>query len=317
MRRIGVITNRTSRRNRGAVPAWPRRVGRVEIVQLVREEGAEVRALLSELARREVELIAVNGGDGTVQKLVTALLAHRPFPEPPPLLLLRGGTANMTAAELGPKGRPARVLARLVRALEREEGLHHRIRERAVLRVQSAGDPAGQRGFFLGALGLLDAVRLCTGSFHRRGILGETSHLLTLLVLLARMLMRGPEAAGLACGELAIAVDGRRWREGRELLLLATTLTRLVLRTRPFWNRQGRALAVTAVACEPPGLLQALPGLLYRGRGPADPAYGSTGAARVTVRGLAQWMLDGEFFTGPREEEVVISADERLGFLWV
>ncbi len=314
--RIGILTNRASRHNRNG---WRDAIAHIEnepdVLHLLREDGTSSRELLQRFAAEEVDLLVVNGGDGTVQRVLTALLEDRPFARPPALALLPRGTANMTAAELGIGGRGPRALARLLE-LVRSGGLESRLVEREVLRVTAEGSPAAQRGFFFGALAICDAIRHCTRKFHRRGLVGELSHALTLVSLLLRAALAGPQRAGLHCGDIEITLDGRSWGRGPRLLLFASTLARLVLRSRPFWNRQRRPIGATAVHCAAPRLLLHAPRVLYGGDVRELPAgYESGGGERLVVRGLSEFVLDGEFFSLSRNREITITADERLRFV--
>ena len=54
---------------------------------------------IADLARRKIDLLVVNGGDGTLQHTLTELLVDRPFGKPPMIAPLAGGSANMTALD--------------------------------------------------------------------------------------------------------------------------------------------------------------------------------------------------------------------------
>ena len=68
---------------------------------------------------------------------MTELLERRPFAELPLLALLSGGMTNMTANDVGLRGRPARALARLI-AEARQGTLAGRRIERTVDQIQVA-----------------------------------------------------------------------------------------------------------------------------------------------------------------------------------
>src|SRR3546814_1330268 len=57
--------------------------------------------ILDSFAADGVDVVAVAGGDGTVQAVLTALYGRRPFRRPPLLAVLPRGTTNMTAADIG------------------------------------------------------------------------------------------------------------------------------------------------------------------------------------------------------------------------
>ena len=75
----------------------------------------DVEAALSEFAGRGVDTIAISGGDGTVSAVLNTIFARNPFPRRPFLAVLRGGTANMTARDIGMPGRDGYEFIRRVR----------------------------------------------------------------------------------------------------------------------------------------------------------------------------------------------------------
>jgi len=96
--RVGVLNNPRSggnRRGLGAVrevlAAYPQ-VSHREVLT-----PADVASALVDFARKEVNTVAVNGGDGTIQAVLTVLCNHQPFETFPHLAVLRAGTTSMTA----------------------------------------------------------------------------------------------------------------------------------------------------------------------------------------------------------------------------
>jgi diacylglycerol kinase family enzyme len=105
-----------------------------------------VEDVAREFAARDVEILAICGGDGSDHCTLTAF--HRVYgTRPLPLLLpLRAGTINYIAdATSGRRGTPEQVLARVVRDYRR--GHTHVTTERDVLRVTSGS--MSELGFLL------------------------------------------------------------------------------------------------------------------------------------------------------------------------
>ncbi len=314
--RIGILSNARSGRNRRRIRELDRVLaGRPEVLHLTIEEGGDSVELLREMAAREIELLVISGGDGTVSRVLTALLEARIWDHPPPVAILPRGTANMTAADVGLRNPGPRGLEALLKAVA-EGVLDRHLLVRPVLKVRWAADRPAVRGMFFGAAGIVDAIRICTGSIHSRGLYGEVSHLLTLLWLLATITFRGLEAAGIGCERMRVVRDGEREREGPRLLLLATTLDRLVMRSRPFWNVDGRPIRFTSVLCPPPRLLRCAPRVLYGGPERALPAeYESCGARRLDIHPVSRFTVDGEMYRPAPDFPVTVTADERLRFV--
>jgi diacylglycerol kinase family enzyme len=75
----------------------------------------EVPAAVADLATRGVDTVATCGGDGTNLSVLTAMGGSFPAGAWPRILMLRGGTVNTSAANLGITGRPLEILARYLR----------------------------------------------------------------------------------------------------------------------------------------------------------------------------------------------------------
>lgn len=113
---IGIITNPHSRRNR----RYPEQMRRLAYV-LGQGDAHELTNRIedvSEVARRfrddEIEILALNGGDGTNHVTLTRFIevyGDKPLPK---IALLRGGTMNTVSNGVGITGTPSRLLANLV-----------------------------------------------------------------------------------------------------------------------------------------------------------------------------------------------------------
>ncbi len=137
--RIGLLNNLRAGRSDtqvsrllGFLKSYP------DVVHAETSSAGAVPEALADLADRGVELLVVNGGDGTLQRALTEILGHREFGARVPLVsVLRGGRTNMTALDLGCQRDPVRSVAGLIDAARRGT-LGERIVERRVLRVESA-----------------------------------------------------------------------------------------------------------------------------------------------------------------------------------
>ena len=106
MTRIGVITNPGSHRNKKGLDALRRSVaGQPDLQHVILGNVSEIPDILRDFANREVDLLAVVGGDGTVQATLTSLYTNRQFEHVPTLAVLPGGRTNMIAADAGVRTR--------------------------------------------------------------------------------------------------------------------------------------------------------------------------------------------------------------------
>lgn len=299
--RLGVICNPESGANRRSGLEGFRRLLEGERRIPCREvrDPAQVAAALAEFTRRGINLLAVNSGDGTVQAVLTEFLRSRPVSELPLLVLLNGGTTNMTHRDLGLPGRPIEALRGLLAWLRLGEG-KARIVSRPVLRVEP--EPAGKPyfGFFLGAAAVYRGIRFFHARIRRVGLRGNAAHLAVFLRFLGALLRRGDEL--LSPAAVRLAADGRDWGRHPAFLLLATTLDRLILGWRPFWAAGSAPLRLTLVQAPPVWIPGAFPALL---RGRSDPrltpenGYVSLRACELELELDGGFALDGELFPPP------------------
>ena len=110
-----VIANARSRANRRD-PECARRLARIlgDCGQVV--ATANLKHLAEEASRAAVELpsvIGIHGGDGTVQRTLTALLDAYGTYRLPPVAILPGGTMNVVASSLGIRVKPESLVCEL------------------------------------------------------------------------------------------------------------------------------------------------------------------------------------------------------------
>lgn len=314
---IGFVHNRRSERNKRGTADIEAVLARYpEVVRLDFDGLTRLHDIARDLARLAPALIVVNGGDGTVQGLLTELLEHRLLSPLPPIAILPRGMANMTAADCGLRRRGARALARLLD--HARAGLLDRfVVHRRVLRVDGLEGGRAQRGMFMGALGITDAIHLCKSRAHSLGLKGELAHFVTLAQILWG-LARGRRPPGMLEGApVAMRFEDGEIREGRQLLLLATTLDRLVLASRPFWNGLARPFRLTAIRQPAEGLVRRALCVLYGGERrplPAD-SFFSRGSARAELEIASEITIDGQFYRPTPGRPLVVTAPEEVRFV--
>ncbi len=254
---------------------------------------------LKRFASDKVELLVIDGGDGTVREVLTAL----PAAFKPLLAVLASGKTNILAFDLGvPR---SWTLGDALAAADRPE---RRIVERSPLRLQRArAQPVA--GFVFGTAGYVRGTALA-GDAHRARVFQNAAVALTIGRAVARTL---GGSGDLRNGEpLTLAIDGGPARSGARLVLMATTLERLPFGMRPFGPAPG--LKVLDVDAPPRALAAAVPKLLWgedeawlaaRGyrRGPADV---------LTVSLDGEIIVDGETYPGG---DLTITEGRALRFL--
>ncbi len=315
--RIGVLNNVRAGRN-------PRRSARVrtflkshpEIPHVETEDGEHVGEALALLANKEVDLLAVNGGDGTLQRVLTEILDTGRFAHLPLIAPLRGGRTNVNALDIGSQRNPVLALDTLLHAV-RNGGVAERLVDRSVLRVEIAGAPPVHYGMCMGVGLVCRAVELTHRLFPEGRAQGVFGSAVVIGILISR-LMAGSRGGILQPDTMQIRLNGQPLQPENFLLVVATTLEHLFLKICPFWGREAAAVRFTAITGDAVRPLRALPGILY-GRPPAsitpEVGYTSRNVNDIELRLDCAIVLDGEMFAPEPDRVVRISPDRRVQFV--
>jgi diacylglycerol kinase family enzyme len=287
-----------------------------EVLHVETESAAAVPDAIASIAEQQVDLLVVNGGDGTLQHALTEILAGRAFDRLPMIAPLRGGRTNMTALDLGAHRDPVGGLAGLLEAV-RAGTLEERIVPRPVLRVAFDLGRRVEYGTFFGAGMIHRAIRLT----HRRFPTGRTQGVFGAGVVTATLIGRAAArrlGGVLQPDKVQVLVDGEPVPQGEFLLLIASSLQRLFLRMNPFWGKGPGGVRFSCIASRAERLAAAAPGIL-RGR-PApfvrpEAGYISANAERVELRLDCGFTIDGEIFAERPDEVVTLTADRRISFV--
>ena len=316
--RIGLLSNLSAGRNHTQVGRLLNSIeGHKDVSHVETSAAGVVPEALAELARQDVELLVVNGGDGTLACALGEILGEGAFEGRVPLLaLLPGGRTNMTAHDLGTSRDPVRAMASLI-ARARSGEVVRDIVERSALRVEY-GPYAGVRyGMFFGAGVIHRGIDLVQRLFskQRQGVFGAS---IVLAGLLARTAVLGESQGVVNPDQIGILADGMPVDRGESALVMATSLDRLFLRMRPFWGTGPGGVKLTSISAGAQGFARALPGILA-GR-PGDrvheaKGYLSRNADRVHLRMDCGFTVDGELIPPMPDRIVSLSANDTLRFV--
>lgn len=316
--KIGLINNPLSRSNRER--------GLVRIESLagmngvpqaeVEMKGDDIRAALERFAEDGVNVLAINGGDGTVQEILTLLYGECLFEAPPALAVLRGGRSNVIASDCGLWGPPAEAFARLLKSAE-SGTLGRHVVERQVMRVDGVKGSGPQYGMLFAAAGATAIVDYSRSRVDRLGLPGWVSDALMVAAFVTRPLRHPGQRYGLKGYHVAGETDGLALPFPRVSLMLAVTLDSAVLRTRPYWNTQSGPIRLTMMSDPVRGALRSLPRLLYGGETrnlPAD-RYFSRGVHEATIAFDGRFILDGEFFEAGTSTPLRLTSRDTARFI--
>jgi diacylglycerol kinase (ATP) len=317
MPKIGLISNPRSRRNlRGLQEIQQVLAGAPDIAHVATDASGELDDVLADFAGRGVDLLLINGGDGTVQTVLTRLLEQRPFETTPYLAILPRGTANTTAADVGLRGKAAAAIIRLL-AASRNGAIADHVVERPILRIENLEGGVAQRGMMFGAGAIPDAIELCYREVYARGLKGDFGIGVALAAILLGGILGRRSNGVLRPHDIGVTLDDGRENRTERLLVLATTLHRLILGSRPFWNYDAQPIRYTSIAYPPEHLLRSALKVLYGWRRHVlrPQVYDSQGARRIALRLDAPITVDGETFHPLPNQPVVITAADHARFV--
>lgn len=322
---FALIYNPQSRRNIEADPQYLEQAralthGRV----YAPKSHDELRLLIERMATNPVACLVIDGGDGTVGSVLSALYASSwPRASWPVIAVLASGNTNLIAADVGFGQRGVQALHALQDRVQ--GGLSSAgLTWRRPLVVQRAGHEGQDVLGFFGGIG---AFARGIDIAHHPGILRNIAHdaavALTLVLSLTKLfspLQRKRWLEGVPC---SLVCDGSADSFQRHFLLLCTSLQRLPHGTWPFWTEPGSpgdGFTYLDVAARPKRLLTAIWHLL-RGRAPAwmrrSPQYRSGMAESLHLTMQHAFVLDGEILEPGTDGCLTITAGPQISFLCV
>ena len=282
-------------------------------------ETTSVRSVpeaLASLARQDVELLVVNGGDGTLQYTLTQMLTTDDFPTIPMVAPLRGGRTNMSALDIGAHRNPVKGLQALLEDVKAGR-IEDRLVDRPLLRVETLRDREIHYGFFFGAGMIHRAIDLTHNIFPQGKSQGSFGAGLVTLGLILRAIASRRDGV-LIPDKAQIVLDGELVPRGEFSLMIASTLQRLFLRINPFWGEEKGPVRFTSVASNTHRLAASAPGILYgkpRAFVKSDDSFTSRNVGTAQLRIDSGYTVDGEFIE-PRSDEIVrVTGDQRISFV--
>ncbi|MBI2346541.1 MAG: hypothetical protein HYV03_06630 [Deltaproteobacteria bacterium] len=285
---IGIILNPHSSANR----RHPERVRRLAFI--VGDKGSchttqdvlDIEAIAKEFKERAIDILGISGGDGTIHHTISTFLAvyaARPLPS---VALLRGGTMNNVANDIGVRGTPESILSNLI--LKYHGGAGFQTTSVHCLTVN------GRHGFLFGN-GL---VARFIEEYIRRGEGGGLKAAWLLARGMTSCLLNSRWACELARRfDAKVTVDGTTWPFRNYVVIEAGTVQSFGLGFKPFYfaRKEPGRFHVAGFSMTPRKvILHQLP--IWIGRKARSENYLEASACDVTIE-LAEpmpYMIDGE-----------------------
>jgi hypothetical protein len=269
------------------------------------------------IARIQPCVLAINGGDGTVQAALTELHNGGHFAEgAPPVAVLPSGKTNLIALDLGAQGDPIAALEKLLELAKADLSPHIVARELISL---SGGETAIAPviGMFLGGAGLADVMLYCRDRIYPLGLPNSVSHFITAVAVVLRQVFRlrasflPPEPA-----PLSVSVRREGAITGRFAFLFVTTLEKLLLSSELGSAGKG-PLKFVAVEQRPVSMLRAFAASLAGKLGRTKLAGVHVEEAdEIAIEGeSSQVILDGETFRAGVGKPILLRPAQPLSFI--
>lgn len=256
---VGIVRNPRSHRNKGLAPELD------ECANILTETPATREALrdcLIEFARREIDYLVVDGGDGTVRDVLSCgadIFAD----DWPALIILPKGKTNALTIDLDlPKGwslTDALAAARRGRTVQRRP-----------LRIASAGGRGCVQGFFLGA-GVISLAVEAGQEAHRRGAFNSLAVGVTILWAIVQTLFGRTGNPWRACAPMRLSFrkSGKelphagRGDPGQRFLMVGTTFENFPFGARPFGKQARPGLKFGVIDWPVRWFMALLPAVLF------------------------------------------------------
>lgn len=258
------------------------------------------------------EILVVNGGDGSVQTVLTAML-RAPLARLPLLAVLPGGTTNTTARNVGYGSDPLAALERLLD--ESARGIvAGRVERRPVVCAELPEGP--QYAMMFGAGAVYDGIVLARNQLASAGVRGQLGGGVVLATFLTNVLMG---RAGTMFPPLAAAVrlDGEPLPPTRYFGMLVSTMDRQFLGVSPYWGTGPGPLRFSAMRERPQHLARAIvPALRGRPSPWLAPEHGyrSHNVDEIELAFDGGFTLDGELFAPIGCERRVVLTGRRSAY---
>jgi hypothetical protein len=282
------------------------------------EHASQIGEAMKVIARVRPKVLAINGGDGTVQAVLTEIYNGGHFgDEAPPVAVLPSGKTNLIALDLGARGDPIEALERLIE-VARTDLAHYTVARELIALRHADGEDRPVIGMFLGGAGLADTMLYCRDKIYPLGLPNGLAHGITAFALLAKLFLKA-KASFLPPDPTPLRVSVREegnMLTGRFSLLAVTTLEKLLLSSELGGRRNG-ALKLLAIEEKPMSLIRGLAASLLGnlGRSPVRGVHFEE-ADEITIEGdSSHVILDGETFRAESGRPINLRPAQPLSFV--
>lgn len=304
---IGVILNPHSKRYRKN----PEKLKRMGFI--IGDKGdfvptkdlSDIRVVAEEFKKKEIDILALSGGDGTNHRTLTTFIevyGKKPLPK---ITFLRGGTLNTIAFSCGISGSPEKILANLLYKYHEDEPFE--TTEIDIMKIN------GTYGFLWG-VGLIYRFM---EEYYRNGIPSPLQAAWILAKSIGSAAINGPFACRLFERiDAEVMIDGKGWPFKNYSAIFAGSVEYLGLGFRVFYLApEPRQFHAIGFSLPPRSVLRYVPHMLIgRPSGCPDLVENSSSEMVVKLSKPQGYTIDGDMHpptdrftirTGPRLTVIV------------
>jgi diacylglycerol kinase (ATP) len=242
--KTGLLLNPLSGRVRKRLKKIRNKIsGLPEIILYEASTPEEINRTIDKLIRQNIEILVIVGGDGTVQAILNYIFSSEHASDIPKILIVAGGTTNMTAKDIGVSGGPLKTLNQLGMLLKGQR--HGSIVTKPALKVSQDNKP-DIYGMFFGAGIIESGGKYFQKHIRTSGITGEIASFIVFMNFALKMLS-GRRSDYLNPVDVQIQEPRISPHNLNCLLLFATTLDRLLFGLRPYWGIEDKPLHFTFI----------------------------------------------------------------------
>ncbi len=221
----------------------------------------------------------------------------------------------MTAADLGFKGRPVKVLKKLLKLAQTGE-IPNLLTRRNVIEMDMGDGSQPKVGTFFGTAGIVRGIFWCRENAYTRGLPNSMAHVWSAYKLITSALGLSRNKGLMVSNPMSITVPGSARMSGRYSIVMSTTLDRLLFGAKPYGKEGKGGLRFSALEAGPTTLIRSFFGLIT-GR------FGNSSIAGLHVRksdevridGTDPVTLDGEIYQPLPDKPVVLKGNRSLTFI--
>ena len=303
--RVGILRNPMSTRNLGSAHrAFPDGISLVEV-------GADktIADAAYELTREDLDLLIIDGGDGTICAVLSALIARGIAV--PPVAFLPNGNTNLIARKTGGSSKP-KALRQLVEMSP--EALADRLYPTPVLRFSISGEDV-RCGFIAGWGAYARGTRMAMEEISAR----HDKQVAAAIFATLRRSLFGAEAREIRSGiDCRFEADSEPAQNSKRFVGVVTCFEGpLAAGANPFWGKGTGSIRWLDVISPPRFHLLFTPFILFGLRLPLFErlGYRSGRAVRLAVTLAEEMIIDGEIVPIKPNTTVDIDADHHIDIL--